>query len=64
MRSADGTLHVVYKEDVPGTGFDAGASDIILTPLGDFALATSPDGSQVATGGDFTNFHFGTVVRQ
>jgi hypothetical protein len=24
--------------NVPGTGFDAGASDIILTPLGDFAL--------------------------
>ena len=24
--------------NVPGTGFDAGASDIILTPFGDFAL--------------------------
>jgi hypothetical protein len=24
--------------NVPGTGFDAGASDIILTPLGNFAL--------------------------
>ena len=33
------------------------------SPLGDFALATSPDGSQVATGGDFTNFHSGTVVQ-
>jgi hypothetical protein len=31
--------------------------------LGDFALATSPDGSQVAAGGDFTNFHSGTVVQ-
>jgi hypothetical protein len=26
------------------------------SPLGDFALATSPDGSQVAAGGDFTQF--------
>jgi hypothetical protein len=26
------------------------------SPLGDFSLATSPDGSQVAAGGDFTNF--------